>query len=119
MISRRKFIRSSTLASAGLLSGLSLGSLTGCSSANNCIQPGKKHKYVLADIHNHPKLTDWIWNSPIAVKIPMAADMARGFFDKTSTSWKTSYEAGIDLICVSHFNLFDEWVNLRRDIINA
>ena len=42
MLSRRKFIRSSTLAGAGLLSGLSLGSLTGCSSANNCVQPVKK-----------------------------------------------------------------------------
>ncbi len=80
MISRRKFIRSSTLAGAGLLSGLSLGSLTGCSSANNCIGPVKKHNYVLADIHNHPMLSDWIWNSPIAVKIPMAADIARGIF---------------------------------------
>ncbi|MGB5894798.1 MAG: membrane dipeptidase [Ignavibacteriaceae bacterium] len=115
MISRRKFIRSSTLAGAGLLSGLSLGSLTGCSSANNCMNPVKKHKYVLADIHNHPHLSDWIWNSPIATKIPMAADIARGFFDKTGTSWKTSHEAGIDLICVSHFNLFDEWVTMPTD----
>jgi len=115
MISRRKFICSSTLAGAGLLSGLSLSSLTGCSSANNCIIPVKKHKYVLADIHNHPNLSDWIWNSPIATKIPMAADIARGFFDKTGTSWKTSHEAGIDLICVSHFNLFDEWVTMPTD----
>jgi len=60
-------------------------------------------------------LSDWIWNSPIAVKIPMAADIARGFFDKTGTSWKTSHEAGIDLICVSHFNLFDEWVTMPTD----
>ncbi|UCH65214.1 MAG: membrane dipeptidase [Ignavibacterium sp.] len=115
MISRRKFIHSSTLAGAGLLSGLSFSSLTGCSSANPCIEPVTKHKYVLADIHNHPTLTDWIWNSPIAVKIPMAADIAKGFFDKTGTSWQTSHAAGIDLICVSHFNLFDEWVTMATD----
>jgi microsomal dipeptidase-like Zn-dependent dipeptidase len=115
MISRRKFISSSTLAGAGLLSGLSLNSLTGCSSVGKCIQPTIKHKYVLADIHNHPTLTDWIWDSPIAVKIPMAADTARGFFDKTGMSWKDSHGAGIDLICVAHFNLFDEWVTMATD----
>jgi membrane dipeptidase len=115
MISRRKFIRSSTLAGAGLLSGLSLRSLIGCSSVNKCARPEKIHRYVLADIHCHPSLTKWIWDSPIAVKIPMAAETAKGFFDKTGMTWESSHAVGIDLICVSHFNLFDEWVTMATD----
>ena len=115
MISRRKFIRSSTLAGAGLLSGLSLGSLTSCSSAGNCIQPVKKHKYVLADIHNHLVLNDWNSRTPIAVKSPAIDYLTRTFIDKTDTNLQTAHEAGIDLICATHFNLFDEWIGMPTD----
>ncbi len=115
MISRRKFISSSTLAGAGLLSGLSLSSLTGCSSASNCIQPIKKHKYVLADIHNHLVLNEWNSQTPVAVKSPAIDYLARTLFDKTDTNLKTAHEAGIDLICATHFNLFDEWLGMPTD----
>ena len=114
MISRRKFIRSSFLASAGLFSG-TLGLLNGCSSSFGNLLIEKKHKYVLADIHNHTVLNDWIRNSPIGVKSPMLADFAQDVFDKTSITWQTSYEAGIDLICTTHFNLFDEWITMPTD----
>ena len=115
MISRRKFIRSSTLAGAGLLSGLSLGSLTGCSSAGNCIEPLKKHKYVLADIHNHLVLNDWNSRTPVAIKSPVVDYLTRTLFDKTDTNLQTAHEAGIDLICATHFNLFDEWIGMPTD----
>jgi membrane dipeptidase len=115
MLSRRKFIRSSTLASAGLLSGLSLGSLTGCSSANNCVQPVKKSKYILADIHNHLVLNDWNSRTPIAVRSPAIDYITRTLFDKTDTNLQTAHEAGIDLICATHFNLFDEWLGMPTD----
>src|SRR3970040_1533135 len=109
MISRRRFIRSSFVLSAGLFSGASFSLLPGCSTAHDFIQPVKKRKYLLADIHNHIMMNEWVKKSPVAVKSPLLAEFAKEFFDKTSTAWKSSYEAGIDLICTSHFNLFDEW----------
>jgi microsomal dipeptidase-like Zn-dependent dipeptidase len=115
MLSRRKFIRSSTLASAGLLSGLSLSSLTGCSTANNCVQSVQKSKYVLADIHNHLVLNDWILRTPMAVQSPSLEYLTRKLFDRTDTNLQTAHEAGIDLICATHFNLFDEWLGMPTD----
>ncbi|MFC2084183.1 dipeptidase [Bacteroidota bacterium] len=115
MISRRNFIRSSLLISTGLASGASFASLPGCSSTCNCIKSTKKHKYVLADIHNHTILNDWNRRSPVAVKTPAVSELAKELFDKTGTSWKTSHEAGVDLIGVAHFNLFDEWITMPTD----
>ncbi len=115
MISRRKFISSSVLLGAGVLSGASLGLLNGCSSSCDFTQPLRKQRYVLADIHNHTLLGDWILKTPIAVKYPMVFDFAQDVFDNTSTTWKSSYEAGVDLICTSHFNMFDEWISMPTD----
>jgi len=115
MTSRRKFIRSSFLLSAGLFTGAYLGLLNGCSSSCIFDRPVKKRKYVLADIHNHTMLNEWILKSHLAVKYPMLAEFAKKEFNKTSTTWQSSYEAGIDLICTSHFNLFDEWVTMPTD----
>lgn len=115
MISRRKFIRSSLLAGTGLFSGPAFGLFNGCSSAYDFTNPEKKHKYVLADIHNHTVQNYWLRNTPIGVKSPMLAAFARDVFDKTSTAWQSSYEAGVDLICTTHFNLFDEWITMPMD----
>jgi microsomal dipeptidase-like Zn-dependent dipeptidase len=115
MISRRKFIRSSFLLGAGLFSSASFGPLIGCSSSCDCIQPVKKRRYVLADIHNHIVHNDWLRKTPLGVKSPMLADFAQDVFDKTSTTWQTSCEAGINLICTTHFNLFDEWITMPTD----
>jgi len=100
---------------AGMLAGNTPGVLTGCSSSCGCIKPFVKRKYVLADIHNHTVLNEWLRNTPIGVKSPMLADFAKDVFDKTSTTWQSAYEAGIDLICTTHFNLFDEWISMATD----
>lgn len=115
MLKRRKFIRSSVLAGAGLLSGISLSTITGCSSACDCVQPLRRNKYVLADIHNHLVLNDWNSRTPVAVKSPSIDYLARTLFDKTDTNLQTAHEAGIDLICATHFNLFDEWLGMPTD----
>ncbi len=115
MINRRKFISSSVLAGAGLLSGISLSSITGCSSSCDCVQPVRKNKYVLADVHNHLMLNEWNSKTPVAVEIPAIDYFVRTFFDKTDTTLQTAYEAGIDLICVAHFNVFDEWLGMPTD----
>jgi microsomal dipeptidase-like Zn-dependent dipeptidase len=115
MINRRKFIRSSVLAGAGLLSGISLSPITGCSSSCDCVQPVRKNKYVLADVHNHIMLNEWNSTTPVAVEIPAIDYFVRTFFDKTDTTLQTAYEAGVDLICVAHFNVFDEWLGMPTD----
>ena len=115
MITRRKFIHSSLLAGTGLFTGAAFHLLNGCASSCGCLQPQKKHNYVLADIHNHTVQNYWLRNTPIGIKSPMLADFARDAFDKTSTSWQSSYEAGVDLICTAHFNLFDEWITMPSD----
>jgi len=115
MIKRREFIRSSVLAGAGLLSGISLSSITGCSSSCDCVQPIRKSKYVLADVHNHLMLNEWNSKTPVAVEIPAIDYFVRTFFDKTDTTLQTAYEAGVDLICVAHFNVFDEWLGMPTD----
>ena len=115
MIKRRKFIRSSVLAGAGLLSGISLSSITGCSSSCDCVQPVRKNKYVLADVHNHLMLNEWNSKTPIAIEVPAIDYVTRTFFDKTDTDLQSAYEAGVDLICVAHFNLFDEWLGMPTD----
>jgi len=90
MIKRRKFIRSSLLAGAGLLSGISLSSITGCSSSCDCIQPVRKNKYVLADVHNHLMLNEWNSRTPVAVEIPAIDYVVRTFFDKTKPRRQTA-----------------------------
>lgn len=115
MINRREFIRSSVLAGAGLLSGISMSSITGCSSSCDCIQPVRKNKYVLADVHNHLMLNEWNSRTPLAVEIPAIDYFVRNFFDKTDTTLQTAYEAGVDLIVVAHFNVFDEWLGMPTD----
>ena len=115
MISRRNFIRSSVITVSGLFSKTLLSLFNGCSSSSDCIPPAKKHRWVLADIHNHLMLNEWNSKTPIAIKDPGLDYIIRTFIDKTDTNLKSAYEAGIDLICATHFNLFDEWISMPTD----
>lgn len=115
-LSRRTFIRSTLQSSAALLLGVGLGSSLGCgSSCPSNIAPPSHRRRVLADLHVHPMLDAWNRLSPIAVKLPMAAHIAENVFNPTGVTWKTSYQAGIDLLCVAHFNAFDEWLSMPTD----
>jgi membrane dipeptidase len=115
MINRRKFIKSTLLAGTGLLSGTIINPLISCSSACDCIQSIRKNKYVLSDVHNHLLLNEWNSTTPIAVEIPAIDYVTRTFFDKTDTDLKSSFDIGVDLLCVAHFNMFDEWLGMPTD----
>jgi len=115
MISRRKFIRSSALTGVGVLSNSFLNLFAGCSSTEICTPPVIKHKYVLADIHNHLMLNQWNSTTPVAIKAPSLDNLTRTFIDKTDTNLQTAHEAGVDMICATHFNLFDEWISMPTD----
>lgn len=115
MLSRRGFIQNSLRACACAVLGSSLDWLAGCSPGCSLVRPSKPHKYVLADVHNHLMLNEWNAQSAIAVKDPAIDYLAKTLFDKTDTNLRRAHEAGVDLICATHFNLFDEWLAMPTD----
>ncbi len=116
LISRRQFIRSTLLSGAGILSAGSFGSIFGCaSSCPSQIKLPQHGRRVLADFHVHAMLNEWNSHSHIAVKSPFLAALAKSIFNLTSANWKTSHHAGIDVMCATHFNVFDEWFSMPTD----
>jgi len=114
--SRRQFIRSALMSSAGLLSTGTLGSLLSCASrCPSAIRTPRHGRRVLADLHVHPLMDAWIRRSPMVVKSPILGDIAEAHFNPTDVTWASSHQAGIDLMCVAHFNVFDEWLSMPTD----
>lgn len=114
--SRRQFIRSALMSSAGLLSAGSVGSLIGCaSSCPSTIRSPRHGRRVFADLHVHPMMNAWIRRSYVAVKFPLLADIAEAHINTTKVTWTSCHQAGIDLMCVAHFNVFDEWLSMPTD----
>lgn len=108
---RRTFLR--TL-SAAALAGASFG--TGC--ATHC--PPRPWtptagRRVLADLHVHADLNNWNAGSPLAVEQPELVGLAQRALNRTSVSWAEAHRAGIDLMCIAHFNVFDEWFSMPTD----
>jgi membrane dipeptidase len=60
-------------------------------------------------------VNEWNRISPMGLEYPAIASVAAKFFNKTGMDWKKCHEAGIDLICVAHFNVFDEWLSMPTD----
>ncbi len=113
-LSRRQFLGSALLSGAGLLSTGSLSSFLGC--ASRCrTSPPTHGKRVLADLHVHPMMNDWLARAPLAVRVPILGKIAETGFNKTSVTWESCHRAGIDLLCAAHFNLFDEWLSMPTD----
>jgi microsomal dipeptidase-like Zn-dependent dipeptidase len=57
------------------------------------------------------------WNavSPLGVKNPWVPSLMKSFLNKTRISWESLHQARVDMICVAHFNMFDEWVTMPTD----
>ena len=110
--SGRQFIRLALSAGAGILSAGSLDSMLGCASK---IYPPAHSRRVLADLHAHPLLDDWIRRSALSVKLPGVAKLASSELNQTEVTWEECYRAGIDVLCVAHFNLFDELASMPTD----
>ncbi|MCZ6678376.1 MAG: hypothetical protein O7E52_14140 [Candidatus Poribacteria bacterium] len=110
--SRRQFIRLASSAGAGLLSAGRLGATLGCASKT---YPSPKLPRVLADLHAHPLLDDWIEYSPPSVKLPGVAELVSSEFNQTKVTWEAAHRAGIDVLCVAHLNIFDEFAGMPTD----
>ena len=115
-ISRRKFIQSTLLSCTGFFSAGSFDSILGYVSAFPSKIAPPSHRYrVLADLHVHPMLDAWNRLSPPAIKSPVLAKISEKIFNKTRVTWQTSHQAGIDLMCVAHYNAFDELISMPTD----
>lgn len=111
---RREFLR--TLAAAG--AGLGFIPALGSVSLRGALSPASAvpiRPPAFADLHAHPLLNQWIKSSALGQKMPLAADLAAQLLNKTKLDFESSHRAGIDLMCVAHFNLFDEWASMPTD----
>jgi len=70
---------------------------------------------VLADLHVHAMINDWNRGTPLGVRYPALAHYAEKYVNKTGMKWEDCHAAGIDLLCVAHFNVFDEWLSMPTD----
>jgi len=118
MVSRRQFVRSSVVSTAGLLAGLPLASLVGCSSERTMRSGPYDDRFsrrVFADLHCHPLIDEWNSKSPLAQSAPFLFDIVKKVTNPTTIDWQKCHDAGIDMMCVAHFNVFDEWVSMPTD----
>jgi len=115
-ISRRKFIGSAFSFGAALFSVGSLGSILGCAAScpRRLTTPIRGHR-VLADLHVHPMLNVWNRNTALGVEYPLLAKLVEKEANPTGMTWQTCHQAGIDVLCAAHFNVFDEWLSMPTD----
>ncbi|MFH1374145.1 MAG: membrane dipeptidase [bacterium] len=112
--SRRQFLRASLGASAGLVGIGPLLSGLGCTYRSR-LPVSRPDRRVLADLHVHAMTNAWNRTTPLAVKYPALVRLVERFANKTGMDWEDCHAAGIDLICVAHFNVFDEWLSMPTD----
>jgi microsomal dipeptidase-like Zn-dependent dipeptidase len=116
-IDRRDFLRLTGTSLGVLLTEGASTWLTGCASCrpSSVVPPHEGQDRVLADLHAHPMLDSWNKLSPLGVRNPALASGLQQMLNRTQITWRSSYEARIDMICVAHFNMFDEWITMPTD----
>jgi microsomal dipeptidase-like Zn-dependent dipeptidase len=70
---------------------------------------------LLVDLHAHVMINEWNQHSPLAVRAPELAQIIKQSFNKTTVTLEDSYEAGVNVLCATHFNVFDEWLSMPTD----
>jgi len=112
LLSRRAFLRLSAISGAALAMGN--GSfLAGCASTRpRTFHPRPR---VLADLHCHPRLAAWIEGEPVSVKAPGLAQTADAWLNTTQVTWEACHASGVDVLCVAHYNPFDEIASMATD----
>src|SRR5262245_22778387 len=101
---RRRFLKQMISAGAGLLARP--GSLLAASA----IPPR-----VLADLHCHPLMDEWIRGSALGVAAGGLPKLISGQINQTKMTFEECHRAGVDLLCVAHYNLFDELATMPND----
>ncbi len=116
-IDRRDFLRMTGVSLGALLTEGAGTWLAGCASSGACdvAPPPEKQARVLADLHAHPMLNSWNMLSPLGVRNPDLALAVQSVLNETEITWPSSRQARIDMMCVAHFNMFDEWITMPTD----
>ena len=70
---------------------------------------------VLADLHVHAGINQWNRRTPLGIRYPGIVRLAEIAFNRSGMNWKDCYDAGVDLTCATHFNMFDEWLSMPTD----
>ena len=112
-LTRRRFLSIGAGALAGAALAGPLWSLAGCSAPPPLTD--RSVPRVLADMHVHSMINKWNRRTPIGIRYPGIATLAETTFNRSGMKWKDCYEAGVDLICATHFNVFDEWLSMPTD----
>jgi membrane dipeptidase len=115
--SRRRFLAAAGRAAAGLTltTGLAPGLLSGCAAPRRFLPPPPGGGRVLADLHVHMGMQAWLATTPVGLASPALLGTTNREFNPTATTWAELHGAGVDLVCVAHFNVFDEWVSMPTD----
>ena len=114
-ISRRGFIRSALLYGAGILSAGPLAWVSSRASGRRGEGRPPVPRRVLADLHVHPMINAWNRSTALGVEYPLLAKLVEKTANPTSLTWETCHQAGIDVLCAAHFNVFDEWLSMPTD----
>lgn len=114
-LSRRHFLGMACTGLATALWSRSLALPLMHAASSNWGDPRSTRSRVFADLHAHPRLNDWIAASGLAQIIPGLAGAAKAAMNETSVDWKRCHQAGIDMICVAHFNPLDEFATMPND----
>ncbi len=89
-------------------------SAVGCASGH-VLKTNRSYGRVLADMHVHAEINEWNRSSPLGVRYPALAYAIEKSVNKTGMAWKDCFMAGIDLVCVAHYNAFDELLSMPTD----
>lgn len=85
----------------------------------NCATPppttNRNTHRVLADLHLHAGINEWNKITPLGVRYPAVANLAESTINLSGMNWRDCYDAGVDLVCATHFNAFDEWLSMPTD----
>lgn len=107
MIDRRQFLEGVLAASGALCAPSWLG-------ARSC-DPEFRSGRVLADLHVHPLLDNWVEHSHVGKSSPRLTAAAKSFLNKTRVEWACAWRAGVDVMCVAHYDMFNELATMPTD----
>jgi microsomal dipeptidase-like Zn-dependent dipeptidase len=115
-ISRRRFLLQALLSSTGLITLYNPHKIAGYPGRQTSeVSPAAKRSRFFADLHVHATLRDWNFMSPLAKKYPFFMRVFEGFMNPTKVDWKKCHSAGIDMMCIAHYNAFDELFSMPTD----
>jgi microsomal dipeptidase-like Zn-dependent dipeptidase len=112
--SRRKFLNDIMKYGAGLLSFGPLLILNQCGPKPR-ITTDRTFRRVLCDLHAHVMMNQWNRQTPAGRKYPLLETIAREMINLFKIDFEHCHEAGVDVICATHLNVFDEWLSMPTD----